>query len=423
MFLKKAIANGEKVYNFHPNTFNSDIRDIRDWLFQDEEFLSVRARKLGNMTFNQLMSEVDKWHKSLEKKYERVIPFSDECPVYMDLGDYKWVWLKTDEEKDRESDAMSHCVGYGSYDQEMIFSLRDNNGVPHVTVEYSRYGVEQAKGYANDDVDDEDTKSYAKYHHLVTKLADQCEIDVEKYGLPMVINESGNVFFSSNTFEVKFDKVPLEVKSHYSTRVQLRCKEWNEINEKFNIKPFVELATIENVHFPHKSEKALLKSCEVKIHTSGKHMYSHDNYVNLDEIEDEQFRKIMIGEVMIHANKQVDMIKYNIRIMQIEAKALNYEYFQFRNLNDIAKQAQSLWNLACKELGYNDEYKASFMGKVLSTHYTNSNVPAIQSAIKQNRKIDIAGSKPAMFINDLIMASRQSEFPVFGPNGLTYYRL
>lgn len=51
---------------------------------------------------------------------------------------WHWVWLRSAESRRAEGTAMGHCVGDSDYaripPQEAIFSLRDADGIPHVTL-------------------------------------------------------------------------------------------------------------------------------------------------------------------------------------------------------------------------------------------------------------------------------------------------
>lgn len=73
-------------------------------------------------------------------------------------GGQFWVRLVTRQALDREGAWMDHCVGDGAYDglagseyltDDAIWSLRDADGTPRLTVEVTRNRVVSAKGYRN----------------------------------------------------------------------------------------------------------------------------------------------------------------------------------------------------------------------------------------------------------------------------------
>lgn len=86
----------------------------------------------------------EKWHKELANKADKLKEFGgnpfEYQPVLKCENGFQWVSLDTPEAKDYEGNAMGHCVGSGSYDdnETTIFSLRDKNNLPHVTVEFNK---------------------------------------------------------------------------------------------------------------------------------------------------------------------------------------------------------------------------------------------------------------------------------------------
>jgi hypothetical protein len=107
---------------------------------------------LTKMDANDVYDQIVEW----EEEQSTVEAQQGEIVYEFDDG-YTVQKLTTEEQLDAEGEAMQHCVG--SYCTEVrsgntvIYSLRDPNGQPHVTIEYapsSRF-VKQIKGKQNDD--------------------------------------------------------------------------------------------------------------------------------------------------------------------------------------------------------------------------------------------------------------------------------
>jgi len=111
---------------------------------------------LSDYDLNEAWQEAEEW-------YEESGPI-EQGEVVQELED-GWTAQKltTKSQLDREGQVMQHCVG--SYYDEVkrggttIYSLRDANGRPHVTIEVKRKRVEQAKGKQNATP----AKKYQKY--------------------------------------------------------------------------------------------------------------------------------------------------------------------------------------------------------------------------------------------------------------------
>jgi hypothetical protein len=144
--------NGDWSHDFC--RYTRDINHVRDWLTSsvadgdpwlkrvDVEGRPLKLTKMHSM--EQLVAEADKaFAKKLQKVGKSAAGEGEE--LFMVLSDgYKVVQMLTPSALDRESTAMQHCVGLGSYDRHLnderyaLFSLRDHLGHPHATIEVDR---------------------------------------------------------------------------------------------------------------------------------------------------------------------------------------------------------------------------------------------------------------------------------------------
>ena len=149
------------------------IRNIRDCLASLDE-KSETIQKLYKISFKDMNTIQENWHKALAKKAEKLKefggkPFEYEPILKCDKG-FQWVRLDTPESKDYEGNAMGHCVGSGIYDSNktIIFSLRDKDNIPHITVEFDKENnyIEQIQGKGN-------TRPNEKYYDDILKLYEE----------------------------------------------------------------------------------------------------------------------------------------------------------------------------------------------------------------------------------------------------------
>ena len=143
-----------------------DIDHVIDWLFaadlNDAKWLASvdecgRPKKLMKCTsLAALAKEADKAMIRMSRDIRRMTLDAGHETVEMHLdGGWSVVRMLTPEALDNESAAMQHCIGLGSYDQELgkdgveFFSLRDPGGKPHATIHVVDGGLEQFVGKQN----------------------------------------------------------------------------------------------------------------------------------------------------------------------------------------------------------------------------------------------------------------------------------
>jgi hypothetical protein len=147
-------------------TFGNDVAHIRDWLAgavvrQDAWLTRVNSdgvpMKLAK--FGRLDQIVDEANKAMRKLNSKGITGTDAGNVVHEFANgYSIVKLTTPELLEMESVRMQHCVGHGGYHQAVatgaagIFSLRDQLGRPHATIEVdlNEDEVQQVKGKQNE---------------------------------------------------------------------------------------------------------------------------------------------------------------------------------------------------------------------------------------------------------------------------------
>ena len=109
--------------------------------------LSDREReKIVKKPYEQVEKEVQEWDIKLAKAKVKDAGLKEEkdYDIIGKDGDYTWVKLKTKAAYECEGESMGHCVG--GYDpdnpENIIISLWDKKGRPHVTIEMRDYNVE-----------------------------------------------------------------------------------------------------------------------------------------------------------------------------------------------------------------------------------------------------------------------------------------
>ncbi|TAU25109.1 hypothetical protein ELI48_02285 [Rhizobium ruizarguesonis] len=150
-----------------------ELRHVIDWLlvsaaevepWTHRRDINGRVPKMVKAsTIADLAAEADRWMQRAPSPVFDLEPYNAEEHelAISDLGaGYTLVRLLTPRALDRETAALRHCVGRGSYDQLVesgrseIYSIRDPAGAPQATVEIRIDGdhkyVVQVKGYLNE---------------------------------------------------------------------------------------------------------------------------------------------------------------------------------------------------------------------------------------------------------------------------------
>jgi hypothetical protein len=183
---KNCLNDGKKVYSFcaenFPKQLQNQIIQVYDFLYgvaenyikkslkqSENKGTAIKLRidclKTNNEydSFEKALLAAQKWHdimayKASQKKKDDLLKKKAEkgTILYEQMADNMFLFqLKTPEALDFESEYMGHCIGKGSYDDDVIngkikiFSLRDENGLPHATLEVRGKTIHQCKGKGN----------------------------------------------------------------------------------------------------------------------------------------------------------------------------------------------------------------------------------------------------------------------------------
>jgi hypothetical protein len=134
------------------DSYLTEIRHVIDWLTSavmdgDDwiERLDEKGRPLKLMKMHSIAQLVAESDKAFAKKMQKIgvsVALTDDERLHMRLADgFAVVRMLTPEALDRETSAMQHCVGFGSYDRYLrdgargLYSLRDPFNKPHATIE------------------------------------------------------------------------------------------------------------------------------------------------------------------------------------------------------------------------------------------------------------------------------------------------
>jgi ankyrin repeat protein len=162
-WVEQAVNRGEEVVYFEAGT--REVRELQDQISHVIDYFEymlanyneidprLRVRNLLDISVPDAIRKSEEWTRWMNKK-----EFGNEEGGYeevLKIGGYKWLRLLSAAQLNYEGKEMQHCVG--SYAHTVasqsceIFSLRDSNDEPHVTIEYrpSHDEVYQIKGKQN----------------------------------------------------------------------------------------------------------------------------------------------------------------------------------------------------------------------------------------------------------------------------------
>lgn len=142
VYVKRALDNGEEVFVVNAT------ETLKKTLLNCIAYLNtVEPHKIERMSVPQVMQAA--------KLKPKVIKERGITEVMRFPNGYKWVRITNKASIIREGEKMHHCVGEYCVSllsgDTQIYSLRDRNNAPHVTLEFvpSSKSVEQIKGYNN----------------------------------------------------------------------------------------------------------------------------------------------------------------------------------------------------------------------------------------------------------------------------------
>jgi len=190
-WMTKAFENNDLKRGVISNT-------LKDEYYHTLDFISENKPKLGSAL--EVLAKVSTWDKAMTKKrrefearakkYGKGVSHSEmgEIELIDELDDgYSIVQLMDDKAKDWEGVAMGHCVGGHDYENEIVYSLRDANLMPHATRHIKGNTIVQMQGKENKDI-------VEKYHDYIFEFIQRYDMNVDenylhKLGLVRIVGE------------------------------------------------------------------------------------------------------------------------------------------------------------------------------------------------------------------------------------------
>lgn len=146
--------------------FDALLKVVGDETEPEGERLAARRLldKRDRYTLEAADQKANEWFAQRQQTYHESLEETGTSEVMKFSTGYRWVRITDPRALDREGSIMQHCVGGGGYDDGIaadtirIYSLRDPQNLPHITVEMIHdYGavppiwvVNQAKGKQNE---------------------------------------------------------------------------------------------------------------------------------------------------------------------------------------------------------------------------------------------------------------------------------
>lgn len=130
---------------------NTVVTHLVDWMRSLDE---SELNKLYKVTVDQAIIKADQWVVATNKKADELAARvgTEGTEVMQEWPDgYKMLRLESQDAKAVEGNLMGHCVGGGGYASATIYSLRDPDNKPHVTIEARNGGrdLKQIRGKQN----------------------------------------------------------------------------------------------------------------------------------------------------------------------------------------------------------------------------------------------------------------------------------
>lgn len=151
-----AWAKGDNVYSFKKLPREA-VNTLNHWVDFFNTYSEQELKSLYKETLSTIEKKVKEWDEEMKKKSEKA---KKKDKGLVADKDYKfilkgktgsWVKLLTKAAFKCEGDSMGHCVGGYDPEDADIYSLWDNDGEPHVTIEANdkEKTVSQIKGKGN----------------------------------------------------------------------------------------------------------------------------------------------------------------------------------------------------------------------------------------------------------------------------------
>jgi hypothetical protein len=210
-FISQLPSDREYIIHDEPTSaFKADIEHICDFLNNIPE--SEQMKQL-NGNYEQILSNANKWSTISQKRGEKIKDKEESglVPIMSFDNGYVLVQLTTKANCEREGNVMGHCVGGYDPKKTKLFSLRDSDNNPHVTIQTDfKNNIKQIKGNSN-------LAPLPKYQQMI------------------------RLFLSKNPqYTVRADGENIGMEKYNDKYYFVGTKEWNDIY-KNEIKPMQQL--------------------------------------------------------------------------------------------------------------------------------------------------------------------------------------
>lgn len=136
---------------------------LRDWLVALPVERPKMVGKLHKLTLADALAATERWHGAMAARSERLMRqrkgFGGDPDAVASVScasdsGWRWVRVLTPEGMDYEGEAMGHCAGRGGYDDQVVYSLRDPDNLPHCTIHWQpeTRTIGEIQGRANQSV-------------------------------------------------------------------------------------------------------------------------------------------------------------------------------------------------------------------------------------------------------------------------------
>lgn len=153
----------DMIDNWVIRTFTRDTSDFLAALLTEQP--NVARSKFNNPQYNLAMLKADSeaWHEKIAQQKRKAADPGRRVDLPGMPAGYYWVSLDRPS-CDKEAEAMGHCGNAGYKEGDIVWSMRDPKGIPHLTFIVNNKILGESKGFANN-------KPEAKYHpHIIAFL-------------------------------------------------------------------------------------------------------------------------------------------------------------------------------------------------------------------------------------------------------------
>lgn len=159
----KDLWSGDQIRILITRTFLRNSSDYLAFLLTSQSNIARSKFNNPQYTLKSLEKDSENWHEKIALQKRKGADPGRRVDIPGMPAGYYWVSLDRSS-CDKEADAMGHCGNSGYTQGDVIWSLRDSKGIPHLTFIVNNKILGESKGFANN-------KPEAKYHpHIVALL-------------------------------------------------------------------------------------------------------------------------------------------------------------------------------------------------------------------------------------------------------------